>query len=163
MRPSRSIRVPLHSLCQSASNPLGSRFQRSISLRRKSLSSLDGLQGTLRQIQVCSSTRPGVGEPTFSYALPCFMNVCYCKNEEEAELRFHPKCLYMNQPPPIDCDWLQEVVYNRIRFIFQLLEDKAIYWRAKCGTLLFEIGTAAFTGGVRQKRNAFYRNFSPSI
>jgi len=85
------------------------------------------------------------------------MNVCYCKNEEEAELRFHPKCLYMNQPPPIDCDWLQEVVYNRIRFIFQLLEDKAIYWRAKCGTLLFEIGTAAFTECLQQKKRLLLR------
>jgi hypothetical protein len=74
------------------------------------------------------------------------MNVCYCKNEEEAELWFHPKSLYVNPPPPIDCNWLQEVVYDRIRFIVRLLENKIIYWRAKCGTLLFEIGTATFTG-----------------
>jgi len=47
------------------------------------------------------------------------MTECYCKSEEEAALRFHPKCLYMNPPPSINCDWLQEVVYDRPRFIAQ--------------------------------------------
>jgi len=88
---------------------------------------------------------------------------CLLLQERKTELRFYPKCLYMNPPPPIDCDWLQGIVYFRTRFCDRLLEQKTTYWCAKCGTLLFEIGTAAFTGGVRQKRNAFYRNFSPSI
>jgi hypothetical protein len=57
----------------------------------------------------------------------------------------------MNPPPPIDCDLLQEVVNDKAQFISRLLEEKTIYWCAKCETLLFEIRTAAFTACVWQK------------
>ena len=42
----------------------------------------------------------------FPYVLPCIMTACYCKEKEEAVLRFHPKYLYADPPPPIECDWL---------------------------------------------------------
>ena len=87
------------------------------------------------------------------YTLPCIMTGCYCKNEEESQLRFHPKCLYTIPHPPIDCDWLQKVVDERTR----LLKQEMSYWCAKCKTLLFNIGTAAFKGCGWQKRKAIYR------
>jgi hypothetical protein len=50
------------------------------------------------------------------------MTARYCRNEEKAELRFHKKCLFMNPPHQIQCDWLQEVVYDGTRFVTLLIE-----------------------------------------
>jgi hypothetical protein len=91
------------------------------------------------------------------YTLPCIMTGCYCKNEVKSQLRFHPKCQYTMLHPPIDCDWLQKVVDDRTLFITRLLKQETSYWCEKCKTLLFDIGTAAFKGCVRQKRKAIFR------
>jgi len=57
---------------------------------------------------------------------------------------FHPKCLYADPPPPINCDCLQEVVTDRGRFIAQLVKEKTTFRFAKCKIILFEKGTPAF-------------------
>ena len=58
-------------------------------------------------------------------------------------LRFHPKCLYTDPPPPIECDRYKEVVGDRAGFIARLSEKKII--GVQNVRLLFEIGTEAFT------------------
>ena len=87
----------------------------------------------------------------FPHGLPCIITASYWKKEEKDELRFHPKCLHNYSPPPIDCDWLQEVEYDKTQFIALLLKEKMTHWCAKCETLLYEIGTVAFMRCVRRK------------
>jgi hypothetical protein len=97
----------------------------------------------------------------FPYALPCIMTASYCKNEKKTAIRFHPKCLY-ESASSYRFDWLQEVVNDTAQFISKLLEEKTIYWCAKCETLLFEIRTAAFTACVWPKKFSTANNLFSS-
>jgi hypothetical protein len=63
-------------------------------------------------------------ERLFPYTLPCIISICYCKDGEEVALRFHPKCLYTDPPPPIECDRYKEVGGDRAGFIARLSEEK---------------------------------------
>lgn len=49
-------------------------------------------------------------------------------------------------------------MYDRTRFIAQFLEEKTTYWCAKCETLLYEIGTAAFTVCIEKEASSTVSN-----
>ena len=83
-----------------------------------------------------------------TYVLPCFMTVCYWR-EEEATSRFHPKCLYPDPPSPIECDcrMLEPIEVGSSHNSW-----KRKHFGVQNVKLLFQIWTPAFTWSARRKR-----------
>ena len=106
---------------QTASNSKWSRFRRDISLRPESRSFWMDSRVPFDRFNYVALRGRMPEKQLFLYTLLCIMIACYCKKEEEERLRFHPKFLHTNPPPPINCDWLQEVLYEGTQFVALLL------------------------------------------
>ncbi len=75
-------------------------------------------------------------------------------DEEEEELRFHPKYLYVNPTPPIDRAWMHVIVDDRASLIAQGLDGKALFHCSKCEALLADIVTGQFAGITRRNKTS---------
>jgi hypothetical protein len=85
-----------------------------------------------------------------AFFLRHYLSGYYCENEEGA--RFHPRCLH-KEPSPTGCEWIQEFVKERRSFIRTLVQQRNVYWCAKCNTMLMNVSTGPFEFCVRRRGN----------
>ena len=154
MRPSRSVRVPMHGVrrppnLKGAASDVPFRYVLNLEASR-----MDS-RIPFDRVMYVATCGLDVGGATPLRTAQHYV----CLLLQDDELRSYDPiqnvCIWIRLLA--SSDWLQEVVYDRARFIPHLLEEYTTYC-AKCETLLFEIGTEAFIGCVRRKRNLLYRD-----
>jgi hypothetical protein len=89
-------------------------------------------------------------ESLFPPVLPHYLSGYYCENEEEAS--FHARRL-RKEPSPAGCEWIQKFVKEKRSFICALIQQRDVYWCAKCNTMLMKVSTGPFEFCVRRRGN----------